>query len=118
MAALMKKIDFIGFISVTRANPNGDPINGNRPRTDYSGYGEMSAECIKRKIRNRLQDEGEKILVQSNDRIDDDYKCIRDRISGNEKLANYLKRNIVHRSLSRQCVQSGQMCEHLDKYLP
>jgi len=87
MAALMKKIDFIGFISVTRANPNGDPINGNRPRTDYSGYGEMSAECIKRKIRNRLQDEGEKILVQSNDRIDDDYKCIRDRISGNEKIS-------------------------------
>lgn len=90
METMTKKIDFIGFISVTRANPNGDPINGNQPRTDYDGYGEISAECIKRKIRNRLQDAGEKILVQSDDRIDDGFLCIRDRISGNDKLNKLL----------------------------
>ena len=61
MTTLQKKIDFIGFISVNRANPNGDPLNGNQPRTDYDGYGEMSDVCIKRKIRNRLQDMGENI---------------------------------------------------------
>ena len=38
MAALTKKIDFIGFIMVERSNPNGDPLNGNQPRTDYNGY--------------------------------------------------------------------------------
>ena len=42
MAALTKKIDFIGFIMVERSNPNGDPLNGNQPRTDYGGYGEIS----------------------------------------------------------------------------
>ena len=34
------------------ANANGDPLNGNRPRTDYNGFGEMSDVCIKRKLRN------------------------------------------------------------------
>ena len=71
MAALKNKIDFIALISVDRANPNGDPLNGNRPRTDYNGLGEISDVCIKRKIRNRMQDMGEKIFVQSNDRSDD-----------------------------------------------
>ena len=56
MAVLSKKIDFVLFVSVKMANPNGDPLNGNRPRTDYGGYGEITAECIKRKIRNRMQD--------------------------------------------------------------
>lgn len=44
------------------ANPNGDPLNGNRPRIDYGSYGEITAECIKRKIRNRMQDLGYPIL--------------------------------------------------------
>ena len=56
MSALSKKIDFALIISATNANPNGDPLNGNRPREDYDGYGEISDVCIKRKIRNRLQD--------------------------------------------------------------
>lgn len=42
MSTLKNKIDFIALVSVTRANSNGDPLNGNRPRTDYDGYGEMS----------------------------------------------------------------------------
>ena len=54
MAALNNKIDFVVLVSANQANVNGDPLNGNRPRTDYSGYGEMSDVCIKRKIRNRM----------------------------------------------------------------
>ena len=42
MAALKNKIDFVALISVTNANGNGDPLNGNRPRTDYNGMGEIS----------------------------------------------------------------------------
>ena len=57
MANLTNKIDFVALIAVDRANANGDPLNGNRPRTDYNGFGEMSDVCIKRKIRNRMQDE-------------------------------------------------------------
>lgn len=62
MAELKNKIDFVALISVTRANSNGDPLNGNRPRTDYNGMGEISDVCIKRKIRNRMQDLGERHL--------------------------------------------------------
>ena len=65
MSILDKKIDFAVIFSVRNANPNGDPLNGNRPRQNYDGYGEVSDVCIKRKIRNRLQDMGEFILVQS-----------------------------------------------------
>ena len=51
MSVLDHKIDFAAIISVTKANPNGDPLNGNRPRQNYDGKGEMSDVCIKRKIR-------------------------------------------------------------------
>ena len=73
------KIDFAVLVMVTNANPNGDPLNGNRPRETYDGFGEISDVCIKRKIRNRLQDMGEDIFVQSNERVDDGYKSLSDR---------------------------------------
>ena len=79
MALLQKKIDFIGFITVQKANPNGDPLGGNQPRTDYDNYGEISDVCLKRKIRNRLQDMGEKIFVQSSDRADDGCDSLKTR---------------------------------------
>ncbi len=71
MSTLKNKIDFVALVAVNMANANGDPLNGNRPRTDYEGYGEMSDVCIKRKIRNRMQDLGMKVFVQSDDRSDD-----------------------------------------------
>lgn len=79
MNTLKNKIDFVVLVSVDRANANGDPLDGNRPRTDYDGYGEMSDVCIKRKIRNRMQDMGEPIFVQSNDRQTDDFSCLAKR---------------------------------------
>ena len=71
MEILKNKIDFVAFVSVDHANGNGDPLNGNRPRVDNDGYGELSDVCIKRKIRNRMQDMGKKVFVQSEDRCDD-----------------------------------------------
>lgn len=79
MAVLQNKIDFVAFVSVTRANSNGDPLDGNRPRVDYNGYGEISDVCIKRKIRNRMQDMGNTIFVQSEDRCDDGYSTLSER---------------------------------------
>lgn len=79
MATLNYKIDFVFFLAVYGANPNGDPLNGNMPRTDYDGYGEISDVCIKRKVRNRLQNMGYPIFVQSDDRIDDDMKSLEER---------------------------------------
>jgi len=83
---LDKKIDFAVLLSVTNANPNGDPLNGNRPRTDYKGFGEMSDVCIKRKIRNRMQDLGHAIFVQSDDRADDGCISLKDRAKFLEKI--------------------------------
>ncbi len=79
MASLRNKIDFAVILRVTNANPNGDPLNGNRPRTDYEGLGEMSDVCIKRKIRDRLLESGESVFVQSDDRKNDDAKSLRQR---------------------------------------
>ena len=79
MSILSNKIDFAVLVSVTMANPNGDPLDGNRPRTSYSGYGEISDVCIKRKLRNRMQDMGQRIFVQSDDRSDDGCKSLRER---------------------------------------
>ena len=73
METLKNKIDFVVLVTADKANVNGDPLDGNRPRTDYDGYGEISDVCIKRKIRNRMQDLKNKIFVQSDDRCDDGY---------------------------------------------
>lgn len=82
MSKFENKIDFTVLVTVNNANPNGDPLNGNRPRTTYTGLGEMSDVCIKRKIRNRLQDFGENIFVKSADRADDEYACLSERAKG------------------------------------
>ena len=47
MAVLQNKIDFALVIAVNHANPNGDPLNGNRPRETYEGLGEISDVCLK-----------------------------------------------------------------------
>lgn len=91
MKTLTNKIDFAVVMMVNNANPNGDPLNGNRPRETYDGYGEMSDVCIKRKIRNRLLDMGEKIFVQSQERAQDEYKSLSDRAKGNKRLQDALK---------------------------
>ncbi|ABC78620.1 type I-C CRISPR-associated protein Cas7/Csd2 [Syntrophus aciditrophicus] len=90
MATLSKKIDFAIIMSVKNANPNGDPLNGNRPRTDYEGLGEITDVCLKRKIRDRLVEQyvslkneeekkGQAIFVQSDDRKIDGETSLRNR---------------------------------------
>jgi CRISPR-associated protein Csd2 len=79
MPVLQNKIDFAVVIRVKHANPNGDPLNGNRPRTDYNSYGEITDVCLKRKMRDRLQENGHAIFVQSDDRNIDGFKSLRER---------------------------------------
>ncbi len=79
---LTNKIDFAVIFRVQNANPNGDPLNGNRPRTTYESIGEVSDVCIKRKIRNRLMEKGVPIFVQSDDNKIDDYASLRARAEG------------------------------------
>lgn len=86
MSILTNKIDFAVVLSVKDANPNGDPLNGNRPRETYDGYGEISDVCIKRKIRNRLLDMGQPIFVQSDDKRADSFKSLRERADSIDEL--------------------------------
>jgi len=87
MESLKNKIDFAIIFSVQGANPNGDPLNGNRPRVNYDGMGELSDVCLKRKIRNRLMEKGHGIFVQSDDNRVDDYRSLRNRAEGELKNA-------------------------------
>lgn len=88
MNTLQHKIDFAVIFRVTNANPNGDPLNGNRPRTDYANFGEVTDVAIKRKLRDRLleawvtngkQEDGNKIYVQSDDRRTDEHRSLKNR---------------------------------------
>ncbi|WP_300408735.1 type I-C CRISPR-associated protein Cas7/Csd2 [Lagierella sp.] len=67
----MNKVDFLVTFTVKGANCNGDPLAGNMPRTDSMGYGEVTDVCIKRKIRNRMQDLDKDIFVQAKERTKD-----------------------------------------------
>ncbi|CZT55538.1 type I-C CRISPR-associated protein Cas7/Csd2 [Solibaculum mannosilyticum] len=87
METLSHKIDFALVLAVDHANPNGDPLNGNRPRENYDGHGEISDVCLKRKIRNRMMDLGQPVFVQSDDRCQDGFHSLLDRAKSNEVLA-------------------------------
>lgn len=84
MSALKNKIDYALVFTVRNANPNGDPLDGNRPRTTFAGLGEMSDVSLKRKVRNRWIDEGYPVFVQSDDRRapGDDFRSLKDRADG------------------------------------
>lgn len=86
--SITKKIDFAVIFTVKNANPNGDPLNGNRPRITYEGFGEVSDVCIKRKIRNRLMQMGESILIQSDDNKTDECGSIRARVDASGLKTN------------------------------
>lgn len=97
MSTLSNKVDFAVIFTASNANPNGDPLNGNRPREDYDGYGEISDVCIKRKIRNRLQDMGENIFVKSDDRCDDGFDSLRSRALACKEVSQYEKAKDTNR---------------------
>lgn len=81
MATLQNKIDFALIFSVKNANPNGDPLGDNRPRTTSDGLGEVSDVCLKRKLRNRLQEMGYEIFVQSDENNRDGKKSLSERFN-------------------------------------
>lgn len=82
--SLQNKIDFAIIFSVKNANPNGDPLNGNRPRTDYEGNGEITDVCLKRKLRDRLQESGQSIFVQSDEKKTDGMTSLQNRAYSDE----------------------------------
>ena len=102
--SLTNKIDFAVVFRVVNANPNGDPLNGNRPRTTYEGNGEVSDVCIKRKIRNRLMETGKAIFVQSDDNKLDDHPSLRSRA---DSVLSGIK---AQKEIEKRLVKRGWMC--------
>lgn len=84
MTTLQNKIDFAIVFRVKNANPNGDPLNGNRPRTDYGGLGEITDVCLKRKLRDRLQEANQAIFVQSDEKKCDGMPSLKKRAESEE----------------------------------
>ena len=60
----MNRISFLGIVAADGCNPNGDPAADNIPRQSFDGHGEISPDCIKRKIRNRVAGMGQTIFCQ------------------------------------------------------
>ena len=100
METLNNKIDFTLIFEVKNANPNGDPMYGNRPRTNYEELGEVSDVCLKRKIRNRLRQMGEEIFVVSQE-DSDDFDSLKDRFDAYKKEANLSDKTSKHDELGK-----------------
>ena len=102
MAALENKIDFVALISVTNANCNGDPLNGNRPRTDYNGMGEISDVCIKSEAPQPYAGYGHmRFLCKSDDRCDDGCKSLSERAAD----------KATKRNKGQGCIYAQTACE-------
>ena len=72
MGTIQNRYEFVIFFDVENGNPNGDPDAGNMPRIDpETGYGLVTAVCLKRKIRNFVEtvkegEPGYRIYVKDN----------------------------------------------------
>ena len=60
--AIKNRYDFVILFDVENGNPNGDPDAGNMPRVDpETGCGLVTDVCLKRKIRNYIEDAKEDV---------------------------------------------------------
>ena len=74
---IKNRYEFVILFDVENGNPNGDPDAGNLPRIDpESGYGIVTDVCIKRKIRDRLSEQGYEIFVQSKEKNKDGHPTL------------------------------------------
>lgn len=76
----MKKQQFVMTIECNNCNPNGDPLNDNRPRLSNRGHAQMTPVCLNHKIRVAAEALGQKIYITTNDT--DGYNCLDDRAIG------------------------------------
>lgn len=103
MTKLQNKIDFALIFEANHANPNGDPLGGNRPRTTSDGLGEVSDVCLKRKIRNRLQATGHEIFVQTDENKYDGKKSLSERFNDFLAILSKEEQNSKPTVISKVC---------------
>ena len=84
----MNKVSFLGVIVADGCNPNGDPLGDNMPRQDYDGYGLISPDCLKRKLRNRVAAMGNEIFCQNGDTVGhDEFRSLSERAKAHLNLS-------------------------------
>jgi len=80
MSQLNNRYEFIMIFDVENGNPNGDPDAGNMPRVDAeTGYGIVTDVCLKRKIRNYIDEiyegeAGKNILIKTDKSLNRKFK--------------------------------------------
>ncbi|WP_461212780.1 type I-C CRISPR-associated protein Cas7/Csd2 [Lacticaseibacillus sp. GG6-2] len=113
--ALTHKIDFTVVIGVKNANPNGDPLDSNRPRVNADGLGEISDVAIKRKIRNRWQDMSLPVLVESQDRIEPGEPTnLRERVKSSELVQKVLEGVTQKKPVDRRALMTAANASWID----
>ena len=90
-AVLKNRIDFCGIIVAERCNPNGDPINGNVPRQDFNGNGIITDVCLKRKLRDRLSENGYDIFIVKQEELLDEQKSLHSKVKAEPDMVQAAK---------------------------
>ena len=105
-----QRVAFMLLVVVNRANPNGDPLGENQPRTEPDGTGVMSPECIRRKMCNYFYDHGyeNNLCIVANDRAKDGIENIYERVISVPGIAKAIADNADDASE----VIRGLACEH------
>lgn len=104
---ITNKIDFAIIIRAKNCNPNGDPLDGNRPRLTFDNKGEISDVALKRKLRDRLQEAGTPIFVQCNEKRNDEFTSLKSRYEETKKAWKLSATENKDFSILRQ-----KSCEH------
>ena len=93
------------------------PLNGNRPRTDYGGFGEITDVCLKRKLRDRLLESGQAIFVQSDDRKVDSETSLRNARNPQSMAGkDAFKRTLTRMQPPSSPAPSGSTCVRLVRF--
>lgn len=93
-------------LGVKRANPNGDPDAENMPRQDSNGKGIISSVCLKRKIRNQLQDKMENVLYYNYNRSLEEEKNIKDILISNPEIFAVMNDSTVDGNIKKKTIAS------------
>lgn len=100
---MKNRYDFIYLFDCKDANPNGDPDAGNLPRIDAeTGQGLVTDICIKRKVRNYIQQTSEQNIYFTEGAIHNlQHKKAFEAI--NEKPAQKVKAEIKNKATEWMC---------------
>lgn len=85
---LMNRINFVFFVPISLINPNGDPMNGGKPRTDLNGYGFWNNCSLKYKLKTRMVEYAKQKKLKGYNRLIERGKFISDEVAKFKSIAD------------------------------